>query len=144
MFQKNLKYAQLSQIEARVADVKMRVELMVVPNGHAVRKLYHAAWESYVRGEFAYDGATFVRERNSGTIFEVAAFVHDWRNSRGCVGRSADQEMFDIMIKLNYPLTLIIERWFYCRFTFLNVARHRIRKTICRQLPRNIYKLSNQ
>ncbi len=143
MFQRNLKIHDLSPTDKRIAEAVMLAELVVVPNQHVIRTLFRKAWDSYKCGDFTYDGATFVRERNSGSIFEVAALIHDWRNSNGCVGKAADQEMFDIMIRLNYPLRLIIERWMFCRFTFVNVVRHKGRGTLCVELPTDLYKLNN-
>ena len=143
MFQKNIKIFDLTPIQRRIADAVMCAELVTIPNKHPIRAIYAEAWQAFKMGEFTYDGATFVKERNGGSVFEVAALIHDWRNSTGCVGKAADQEMFDIMIRLNYPLPLILERWFYCRFTFVNVIRHRAKKTLCKELPAGIYKLSN-
>jgi hypothetical protein len=143
VFQKNLKITDLTPIQKRIAEAVMLAELTCLRNNHPIRSVFSEAWHAYKCGEFTYDGATFVRERNSGSIFEVAALVHDYRNSSGCVGKAADQELFDIMIKLNYPLKLIIDRWLYCRFTFINVFKHRCLKTLCKQLPTNLYKLDN-
>ena len=60
------------------------------------------------------------------TLFEVSAFIHDWRNFKGYVGKEIDNEFLCIMIALNYKPNLIIQRWLFMRFTFLNVLRHKI------------------
>jgi hypothetical protein len=91
--------------------------------------------------KFSYDGATFLKERNPVTIFEVGAFIHDWRNSKGYVGKEIDNEFLCVMIALNYKPKLIIERWLLMRLTFLNVLRHKIKGTLKNELPINIYKL---
>jgi hypothetical protein len=36
---------------------------------------------------------------------------------------------------------LIIKRYFLTRFTFINVLRHKIKKTYKNELPTNIFKL---
>jgi len=127
-----------------IAEASMLAELVVLPNKHPIRRLFAEAWNDFKIEKFAFDGATFVKERNRNTIFEVAALIHDWRNSSGCVGKKADREMFDIMIRLNYPLPLIISRWFFCRLTFINVFRHKCLKSYCREMPADLYVLSNQ
>lgn len=141
---KNLKYSDLNRKEAQIAYASMIAELVYLPKKHAIRSIFEQAWNDYTQDKFSFDGATFVKERNPNSIFEVAALVHDWRNSAGCVGKQADREMFDIMIRLSYRLPLIIERWLFCRLTFINVLRHKCLKTYRRELPTNFYVLSNQ
>jgi hypothetical protein len=82
-----------------------------------------------------------VKERNPITKFEVGAFIHDWRNLNGYVGKEIDTEFMCIMIALHYEPKIIIERWLLMRLTFLNVLRHKIKGTYKNQLPTNIYKL---
>ena len=106
-----------------------------------IRKLLYKAIADFEAGKFSYDGATFVKERFR-SIFEVAAFVHDWRNSMGYISYSVDQEMFDIMITLNYNLNLIKWRWFLTRFTFLNIIRHRVMCTYVGSKPNDLYTLT--
>lgn len=103
-----------------------------------IRKLLWKAIEDFEAGKFSYDGATFVKERFR-SIFEVAAFIHDWRNSMGYISYSVDQEMFDIMITLNYNLNLIKWRWFLTRFTFLNIIRHKILCSYVDASPPDLY-----
>jgi hypothetical protein len=143
MFEKNRKYSEMNKRERMIADVTMRAELIHLPKAHPIRNIFYEAWNAYQLDRFSYDGATFVKERHKRTIFEIAALVHDWRNSSGCVGREADQEMFDIMIRLNYPLRLLLQRWFFTRFTWINKLRHMCLKTYCRTMPANLYKLSD-
>ena len=103
-----------------------------------IRLLLWKAISDYEAGKFSYDGATFVRERSS-SLFEVAAFIHDWRNSMGYVSYAVDREMLDIMITLNYNLSLIKWRWFYTRFTFLNIVRHKILCTYVASKPEDLF-----
>jgi hypothetical protein len=105
-----------------------------------IRKLLWKAIADFEAGKFSYDGATFVKERSS-SLFEVAAFIHDWRNAMGYVSYHVDREMLDIMISLNYNLNLIKWRWFLTRFTFLNILRHRIMRTYVGSKPNDLYKL---
>lgn len=103
-----------------------------------IRKLLYKAIADFEAGKFSYDGATFVRER-SKSLFEVAAFIHDWRNAMGYVSYAVDREMLDIMITLNYELPLIKWRWFYTRFTFLNIVRHKILSTYVGSKPNDLF-----
>lgn len=103
-----------------------------------IRVLVGKALVSFQRGEFSYDGATFVREATPFR-FEAAAFIHDWRNGTGYVGRQIDREMFRIMRELDYPTRLIVGRWIWCWFTGLNVWRHRIKGTLKKELPKDLY-----
>ncbi len=105
-----------------------------------VRQLLYKAISDFESGKFSYDGATFVKER-SESLFEVAAFLHDWRNSMGYVSYHVDREMLDIMITLNYNLNLIKWRWLLTRFTFLNIIRHKILCTYVGSKPDDLYKL---
>ena len=107
---------------------------------HYVRILLQKAIRDFEAGKFSYDGATFVKER-SKSLFEVAAFIHDWRNSMGFVSYKVDREMLDIMIVLDYKLTLINWRYFLTRFTFINIARHKIMCTYFKAVPEDLYQL---
>ena len=107
-----------------------------------IRKLLYKAIADFEAGKFSYDGATFVKERSSSK-FEVAAFIHDWRNAMGYVSYYVDREMLDIMITLNYNLNLIKWRWFLTRFTFLNIIRHRVMCTYVAASPPDLYILNN-
>ncbi|MQP63368.1 hypothetical protein GFJ99_11745 [Flavobacterium sp. LMO6] len=105
-----------------------------------IRKILWKAIADFEAGKFSYDGATFVKERSS-SLFEVAAFLHDWRNAMGYVSYQVDREMLDVMITLDYNLNLIKWRWFLTRFTFLNIIRHRIMFTYVSKKPSDLYKL---
>ena len=105
-----------------------------------IRKLLYKAIADFEAGKFSYDGATFVKER-SKSLFEVAAFIHDWRNAMGYVSYHVDREMFDVMIALNYNLNLIKWRWFLTRFTFLNIIRHKILCSYVGSKPNDLYKI---
>ena len=116
----------------------MHCEIFGLGLKHPVRLLLRKAIEDFEAGKFSYDGATFVKER-SKSLFEVAAFIHDWRNAMGYVSYHVDQEMLDIMITLNYELPLIKWRWFYTRFTFLNIVRHKILSTYVGSKPNDLF-----
>lgn len=77
----------------------MLQEVAFITWNHPLHKLLFKAIADFEAGKFSYDGATFVRER-SKSLFEVAAFIHDWCNAMGYVSYAVDREMFDIMIKL--------------------------------------------
>ena len=134
-------YNQFTQEEIRIGYNSMCQEIKVLPLGHSVRELFASAWIDFQIGKFSYDGATFVKERNPITIFEVAAFIHDWRNSNGYVGEKIDREFLCIMIVLNYKPELIKERIFLLVLTPLNVARHRFLSTYKKGIPNNLYQL---
>jgi len=79
--------------------------------------------------------------RESSTVVRLASFIHDWRNSNGYVGYAIDKEFLEIMIALNYPLKLIVQRWFFTRLTFANIIRHKINKTFKNYKPLTLYRL---
>ena len=118
----------------------MHCEIFGLGFKHPVRLLLRKAIADFEAGKFSYDGATFVKER-SESLFEVAAFLHDWRNAMGYVSYYVDREMFDIMITLNYNLNLIKWRWFLTRFTFLNIIRHKILCSYAGSKPNDLYKI---
>lgn len=120
----------------------MLQEVLFITWNHPLRNLLFKAIADYESGKFSYDGATFVKER-SKSKFEVAAFIHDWRNAMGYVSYAVDREMLDIMITLNYNLNLIKWRWFLTRFTFLNIIRHRVMCTYVAASPPDLYILNN-
>ena len=133
-------FKEFSESEMQIGHNFMIQELKVLPKVHPIKELFADAWIDFMLGRFSYDGATFVKERNPITIFEIGAFIHDWRNCKGYVGKAIDNEFMCIMIALNYKPNLIIERWLFMRFTFLNVLRHKIKGTYKKELPTNIYK----
>lgn len=139
MIRKSKYYNQFTQDEIRIGYNYMIQELKVLPKIHPIKELFCDAWIDFKASKFSYDGATFVKELNPITIFEVAAFIHDWRNSNGYVGQKIDREFLCIMIVLNYKPELIIERWFFMRLTFLNVLRHKILGTYKKGLPTNLF-----
>jgi len=141
MICKSKYYNQFTEDELRIGYNSMCQEIKVLPLGHAVRELFASAWIDFSIGKFSYDGATFVKERNPLTIFEVAAFIHDWRNSNGYVGQKIDREFLCIMIVLNYKPELIIERKLFMLLTPLNIARHRFLSTYKKGVPSNLYQL---
>ena len=129
-----------SEAEIQIGHNSMIQELKVLPKVHPIKELFADAWIDFMLGRFSYDGATFVKERNPLTLFEVSAFIHDWRNCKGYVGKEIDNEFMCIMIALNYNPNLIIQRWLFMRLTFLNVLRHKMKGTYKKGLPTNIYK----
>lgn len=82
------------------------------------------AWKDYKLLGFKYDGATFVREHNDN-YWEVAAFIHDWMNHIGYVGKNVDLYFIQVMITLKYPTRIIFERCKWMQWTFLNVFYHK-------------------
>jgi hypothetical protein len=133
-------FCQFTYDEIEAGHAYMMDELLFANVSQEIYNLFFKAWNDFKAGKFSYDGATFVRER-SKSVFEVAAFIHDWRNAMGYVSYAVDREMLDIMITLNYELTLIKWRWLYTRFTFLNIARHKLLCTYVGSKPTDLYKL---
>lgn len=129
------------EAEIQIGHNSMIQELKVLPKFHPIKELFADAWIDFMLGKFSYDGATFVKERNPLTLFEVSAFIHDWRNFKGYVGKEIDNEFLCIMIALNYKPNLIIQRWLFMRFTFLNVLRHKILGTYKKELPDDLFKI---
>ena len=135
-------YHQFTSEERIVGYKSMQKELWNLDFKHPIRLLFHLAWLDFQENKFSYDGATFVRDRYKETTFEVAAFIHDWRNSNGYVGKTIDNEFLTIMIDLDYHYKLIIRRYILMRlFTWTNIIRHRLYKTFKKGVPTNYYKL---
>lgn len=141
MIIKSKYFKDFSEAEIQIGHNSMIQELKVLPKFHPIKELFADAWIDFVLGRFSYDGATFVKERNPLTLFEVSAFIHDWRNFKGYVGKEIDNEFLCIMIALNYKPNLIIQRWLFMRFTFLNVLRHKILGTYKKELPDDLFKI---
>ncbi len=139
MIRKSKYFNDFLEAEIQIGHNSMMQELKVLPKVHPIKDLFASAWIDFSTGKFSYDGATFVKERNPITIFEVAAFIHDWRNSNGYVGEKIDRELLSIMIVLNYKPELIKERIFLLVLTPLNVARHRFLSTYKKGVPSNLY-----
>ena len=141
MIIKSRYFKDFTEAEIRIGYNSMLKELEVLPEVHPIRELFTETWIDFVLGRFSYDGATFVKERNPLTLFEVSAFIHDWRNFKGYVGKEIDNEFICIMITLNYKPRLIIERWLFMRFTFLNVLRHNFLGNLNNKSPDNLFKI---
>lgn len=137
---KNKFYSDFSKAELKAGYDKMHRELLIVNYDDLIRLIFVNAWEDFKAGKFSYDGPTFVRSRFKSR-WELASFIHDWRNSMGNVGREVDNEFFSVMIALNYPIKLIIERWLLTRFTFLNVWRHKLKGTYNKNIEIKLYQL---
>lgn len=86
------------------------------------------AWADFKAGIWKYDGATFVDEVDND-FYEVAAFIHDWLNSIGYVGKEVDLYFIKIMIALNYSENRIFERCKWMQWTFINVFWHKVKRT---------------
>ena len=101
-----------------------------------VEKAFKEAWESFVADGWTYDGATFVQEYD-GDFWEVAAFIHDWLNSIGYVGKKVDLYFIRLMIQLGYPENIIFERCKWMQWTWINVLNHKFikRDFIANDLP---------
>jgi hypothetical protein len=141
MITKSKYYSQFTEEEIRIGYNSMIQEINHLPLGNPIRELFASVWIAFQCGDFSYDGATFVKERNPITVFEVAAFIHDWRNSNGYVGKVIDRELLCVMIVLNYPPELIIKRKLFMQLTFINVIRHRIIGSFKKELPSNLFQL---
>lgn len=136
-----MKRHDINSVEWHVGKLLMMDEIKGLSQQHPVRELLVMAFWDYERGLWSYDGATFVQERFKTHKWEVAAFIHDWRNSMGYVGSKVDQEFFSIMTTLKYPAKIVSVRWFLCRLTFMNVLRHRIKRTFKSSKDVKFYKL---
>lgn len=137
---KNKFHSDFTQAEINSGFEMMHREMNGLDFKHPIRTLFLHAWEDFKAGKFSYDGPTFVRSRFKSR-WELASFIHDWRNSMGNVGCEVDEEFFSIMIALNYPIHLIIERWLLTRFTFLNVLRHKLKGTYNKNINIKLYQL---
>lgn len=137
---KNKFYSDFTETELIAGFNMMNAEMNGLFFIHPIRTLFFHAWEDFKAGKFSYDGPTFVRSKFKSR-WELASFIHDWRNANGNVGYQIDEEFFSVMITLNYPIHLIIDRWFFTRFTFLNVWRHRIKGTYNNIVHVKLYKL---
>jgi len=123
---KNRFYTDFRYTEIETGYQYMMSELRGLDFKHPIRTLFMLAWEDFKNNKFSYDGATFVKERTIETIFEIASFIHDWRNSLGFVSKEVNQEFIAIMICLNYKKELIKERYLLLYFFgWVNVLRHK-------------------
>ena len=139
---KNKYFKDYTELEILRGYNSMVREIDILPDGHLLFEVFNEAWISFINNEWSYDGATFVNERFKNNIFEVAAFIHDYRNSFGYVGYYIDYEMFVIMILLNYELSDILKRYLFTRLTFVNIIRHKyFTKNYTTQKPENLIKL---
>lgn len=117
-----MKYTEISSVSQHVYD-----NLLKQCNGvEWIENALHNAWESFQFEGWNYDGATFVRE-NNGNFLEVAAFIHDWLNNIGFVGKKVDLYFIKIMIALQYDENIIFERCKWMQYTFINYFYHLIR-----------------
>ena len=91
-----------------------------------IENAFKMAFESFKKHGWEYDGATFVREKDNKYI-EVAAFIHDWLNQYGYVGKKVDLYFIKIMIALNYGENIIFERCKWMQYTWLNYFWHWLR-----------------
>lgn len=124
IIKKNTSVQNLTQQELQDAYDFMHNEC----KGTWVEPVFLNAWNDYLNGVFKYDGATFVREVTD-YFFECAAFIHDWLNSLGYVGKGVDIYFFDIMIALKYPTNIMFERNKWMQWTFFNTFWHKIKGT---------------
>ncbi len=133
-------YSDYNEIELLNGYNSMLKELDAIDskNVDKIVELFNEAWTKFCNNEWSYDGATFVRERYETTIFEIAAFLHDYRNSCGYVSYKIDVEMFNVMIILDYKITDIVKRYIMTRLTFVNIIRHKyFTKRYINKLPTN-------
>jgi len=135
----NLKYKDLSAQEAYDMEQILYKEIESLDRNHVLTLLLEEALWHYKLGLWSYDGPTFSKAPRG--FWEVASFIHDWRNSMGYVGYYIDDEMFAIMIYLNYPLFSIRQRYILTRFTFLNMFRYWIKGNLKKSKPTLIFKI---
>ena len=122
---KGLYYANLSQAERNAIYWDMYKQC----NGiEWIENALKFAWTSFEQGLFKYDGATFVKEHKN-KFWEVAAFIHDWLNILGYVGKKVDLYFIKIMIHLNYSENIVKERIKWMQLTWINKLRHKIKRT---------------
>ena len=91
-----------------------------------IEEAFFNAWDSFKSEGWKYDGATFVQEKNN-SYWEVAAFIHDYLNNIGYVGKEVDLYFIKIMIVLNYGERIIFERCKWMQYTFINYFWHWVR-----------------
>ena len=91
-----------------------------------IEESFFSAWDSFKSDGWKYDGATFVKEKNN-SYWEVAAFIHDYLNNIGYVGKEVDLYFIKIMIVLNYGERIIFERCKWMQYTFINYFWHWVR-----------------
>lgn len=139
MMRKNLAYKDLTAQDAYDMEQTLRAEIAHLSMHHVIYRLFEISLSEYKMGLWKYDGPTFSKAPRG--FWEIAAWFHDWRNSFGYVGYYMDDEMFDIMIYLNYPLFAIRQRYLLTRLTFLNIIRHKIKGTYKNAKPTLIFKL---
>lgn len=137
---KNKFYNDFSTEELKQAYESMHAEMNGLDFKHPIRELFTFAWEDFKAGKFSYDGPTFVRSRFKSR-WELASFIHDWRNSNGNVGYQIDNEFFSLMIALNYPIELFPKRYLLTRLTIFNVWRHKIKGTYNAKIHIKLYQL---
>lgn len=137
---KNKWYKDFSAEELKQAYEFMHTEMNGLDFKHPIRTLFMHAWEDFKFLKFSYDGPTFVRSRFKSR-WELASFIHDWRNSNGNVGYQIDNEFFSVMIALNYPIELFPKRYLLTRLTIFNVWRHRIKGTYNNIVHIKLFKL---
>jgi len=132
-------YRDLTPHEAVDMEDTLYREIETLGINHPIRMLFQQALWDYKIGIWSYDGATFSMSYRS--FWEIPSFIHDWRNSKGYVGKAYDDEMFAIMIYLNYPLRYIIQRRILTTLTFLNIFRHWLKGNLRKDKPDLIFKL---
>lgn len=130
---RNKKYSQFTKNELDKGYHFMKSELNDAPLW--LCRLFDFAWQDFKNGNFSYDGATFSVERSKDTLFEIAAFLHDWLNSFGIVSYIADAFMLYVMKLLKYRWNLRLGRYLKTRLTFLNVLRHKYNGTYKGKFP---------
>jgi len=135
----NVKYKDLSAQEAYNMEQILYKEVEHLHRDHPIRLLLQEAMWDYKISLWSYDGPTFSKAPKG--FWEVASFIHDWRNSMGYVGYYIDDEMFAIMIYLNYPLFSIRQRYLLTRFTFLNMFRYWIKGSLKKSKPTLIFSI---
>ncbi|MFB9055050.1 hypothetical protein ACFFVB_18360 [Formosa undariae] len=118
-----MKYSDLNKTEQK----NIYQDLLQQCNGiEWIENALEHAWRNFILYKWDYDGATFVVE-NNGNYWEIAAFIHDYLNQIGYVGKQPDLYFIRIMLALNYGENRIFERCKWMQWTWVNKLRHIIR-----------------
>lgn len=134
---RNLSYKDLNAEQALHMETTLYEEVKKLGEEHLVYKLLEEALWDYKKGKWKYDGPTFSKIYKD--FWEVPSFIHDWRNSLGYVSYVVDEEMFSVMIVLNYPIEFISQRWVLTRFTLFNIFIKYITGKLKKSDPKNLF-----
>lgn len=125
IFKKGILFSQMSEQERKLAHFTMYKNSS---KSLWIKSAFEMAWNDFKNNKFRFDGATFVVEHQD-EFWEVAAFIHDWLNNLGYVGKAIDIYFIEIMRQLGYSSRRIFERSKWMQYTCLNVFWHKVKGT---------------